>query len=168
MRTMYGVDVAGSLAALTMPILILHAQDDPLIPFALGRELSIRLPQARFVPFQGTLALPWSTGRAVLLAEIRSFLDVGSAPTKRDDDANPSLGSALGSARSLTPRELEVLRLVARGKSNREIAHGLVLSVRTVERHVSNICTKIEVRTRAQATAYALSHGLVSLVTAST
>ena len=63
----------------------------------------------------------------------------------------------------LTPRELEVLRLIAAGKSNQEIARELVLSIRTVERHISNIYTKIGASgtaARATATAYALHHGL--------
>jgi len=53
-----------------------------------------------------------------------------------------------------------VLRLVAQGKSNAQIAGALVLSVRTVERHISNIYAKADVRTKAQATAYALRHNL--------
>jgi ATP/maltotriose-dependent transcriptional regulator MalT len=61
----------------------------------------------------------------------------------------------------LTKRELEVLQAIAAGKSNREIAQELVLSVRTVERHITNIYTKISARGRADATSYALSRGLV-------
>jgi DNA-binding CsgD family transcriptional regulator len=60
----------------------------------------------------------------------------------------------------LTKREVEVLQLIAGGKSNSEIAEGLVLSVRTVERHITNIYAKINARGRADATSYALSHGL--------
>jgi DNA-binding CsgD family transcriptional regulator len=60
----------------------------------------------------------------------------------------------------LTEREVEVLRLIAAGKSNREIASEMVLSVRTVERHVTNIYAKTGVRRRVEATAYAQRHGL--------
>lgn len=66
-----------------------------------------------------------------------------------------------GSAGGLTPRELEVLRLVAAGRSNRSIAAALVLSDKTVARHVSNIFAKLGVSSRAAATAYAYEHGLV-------
>ena len=62
----------------------------------------------------------------------------------------------------LTEREVAVLRLVTLGKSNSEIGHELVLSVRTVERHITNIYAKIHVRGRADATAYAFTRGLVS------
>ncbi len=58
----------------------------------------------------------------------------------------------------LTRREVEVLRCIALGKSNREIATELVLSVRTVERHITNIYSKINARGRADATAYAVGH----------
>ena len=61
----------------------------------------------------------------------------------------------------LTPRELQVLRLIATGETNKAIAAGLVLSERTVDRHVSNIFTKLRVSSRAAATAYAYEHDLV-------
>lgn len=62
----------------------------------------------------------------------------------------------------LTPREVEVLRLVAAGKSNTDIAEELVLSVRTVERHISNIYGKTGSGGRASATAFAFTSGLMS------
>jgi DNA-binding CsgD family transcriptional regulator len=61
----------------------------------------------------------------------------------------------------LTPRELEVLRLVAGGATNRAIAAELVLSEKTVDRHVSNILAKLRVPSRAAATAYAYEHRLL-------
>jgi DNA-binding NarL/FixJ family response regulator len=61
----------------------------------------------------------------------------------------------------LTARELQVLRLVAAGKTNRTIAADLFISERTVERHVSNIFTKLDLPSRAAATAYAYEHQLV-------
>jgi DNA-binding NarL/FixJ family response regulator len=60
----------------------------------------------------------------------------------------------------LTAREVEVLRLIATGKSNRAIAGDLVISEKTVARHVSNIFTKLDVSSRSAATAYAYEHGL--------
>ena len=60
----------------------------------------------------------------------------------------------------LTPRELEVLALVVAGRSNRQIARALVISDRTVARHLSNIFTKIDVGSRTEAAAYAFRHGL--------
>ena len=61
----------------------------------------------------------------------------------------------------LTARELEVLRLVAAGETNKAIAAELVLSERTVDRHVSNILTKLGASSRAAATAYAYQHQLI-------
>ena len=57
---------------------------------------------------------------------------------------------------ALTPREAEVLRLVAAGRTNKEIAAELVVSVHTIERHLANAYRKISVRNRADATAYVL------------
>jgi len=66
-----------------------------------------------------------------------------------------------GAGQGLSPRELEVLRLVAAGKSNREIAAALVISEHTVARHVQNIFGKLRVSSRAAATAFAFEHDLV-------
>jgi ATP/maltotriose-dependent transcriptional regulator MalT len=81
-----------------------------------------------------------------------------------DIEATPDKQIALAPGLAdLTPREIEVLRLIAAGKSNQEIATSLVLSVRTVERHISNIYAKIGASgavARATATAYALHRGL--------
>jgi NarL family two-component system response regulator LiaR len=63
----------------------------------------------------------------------------------------------------LTVRELEVLKLVARGRSNREIADELVVAEGTIRTHVSNILSKLHLASRTQATLYALREGLTSL-----
>ena len=60
----------------------------------------------------------------------------------------------------LSPREIEVLRLIVTGSTNAEIATQLALSERTIHRHVSNILTKLDVRSRTSAAAYAIHHGL--------
>ena len=60
----------------------------------------------------------------------------------------------------MTEREAEVLRLVAAGRTNQEIADTLVLSVTTVQRHIANLYAKIDARGRADATAFAIRHGL--------
>jgi ATP/maltotriose-dependent transcriptional regulator MalT len=76
-----------------------------------------------------------------------------------DGDGDGRTGPA--DTHGLSPRELEVLGLVAGGSTNREIAGELFLSEKTVARHVSNIFTKLGVSSRAAATAYAYEHGLV-------
>jgi ATP/maltotriose-dependent transcriptional regulator MalT len=76
-----------------------------------------------------------------------------------DGDGAGTTGPA--DTHGLSPRELEVLGLVAGGSTNREIAGELFLSEKTVARHVSNIFTKLGVSSRAAATAYAYEHGLV-------
>ena len=63
----------------------------------------------------------------------------------------------------LTEREREVLRLVVQGQSNQQIADGMVISVATVKAHISNILSKLQVSSRAEATAYAIKHKIVSL-----
>jgi ATP/maltotriose-dependent transcriptional regulator MalT len=87
----------------------------------------------------------------------RAFAEVGAAPAATEVDR------LLGRARpaGLTERELEVLKLVAEGRSNPDIARVLVLSHKTVERHLSNIFTKLDVPSRTAAAAYAHEHGLM-------
>lgn len=70
-------------------------------------------------------------------------------------------GTGHDAGHGLSPRELEVLRLLAAGKSNREIAGALVISEHTVARHVQNIFGKLRISSRAAATAFAFEHDLV-------
>ncbi|RKN42484.1 response regulator [Streptomyces hoynatensis] len=69
-------------------------------------------------------------------------------------------GGGNGRGGSLTDRERQVLALIARGRSNREIARGLVLSEKTVKTHVSNILMKLDLADRTQAALWAVRHGL--------
>jgi ATP/maltotriose-dependent transcriptional regulator MalT len=66
-----------------------------------------------------------------------------------------------GKSNPLSPREQEVLRHIANGKTNKSIAEDLFISERTVERHVSNIFNKLNVSSRSEATAYAYQHRLI-------
>jgi DNA-binding CsgD family transcriptional regulator len=155
LKTKYSVDLSGLLDCLSMPTLVLHARNDPLVPFFLGRDLAIRLPRSRFVPFESSSAAPW----VILAREIRDFLSAGSRDElMRSRETRSGVGEVYPG--NLTSREVEVLRLVAMGWSSRQVARELVLSARTVERHISNIYSKIGVHTRAQAAAYALKQGL--------
>ena len=61
----------------------------------------------------------------------------------------------------LTDREVEVLRLIARGRSNREVAERLFISTKTVGRHVENVYAKIGVSSRAAAALFAMEHRLL-------
>ena len=88
------------------------------------------------------------------------FEQLGAAPDLARVDSLVRRATS-GEPHGLTPRELQVLRLVADGRTNKAIAAELVLSERTVDRHVSNIFTKLGVSSRAAATAYAYEHGLV-------
>jgi DNA-binding NarL/FixJ family response regulator len=88
------------------------------------------------------------------------FQQLGAAQELARVEALAGRGRA-GAAGGLTAREVQVLRLVATGRTNRVIAAELVLSERTVDRHVSNIFTKLGVSSRAAATAWAYEHQLV-------
>jgi DNA-binding NarL/FixJ family response regulator len=86
-----------------------------------------------------------------------------AARTYKELGATPDLLRLEGPANAdgpLSPREVEVLRLVARGASNKVIAETLVISQKTVERHLSSIFTKLGLSSRSAATAYAFEHGL--------
>jgi ATP/maltotriose-dependent transcriptional regulator MalT len=88
------------------------------------------------------------------------FHQLGAVPDLRRVEAlSRKAGDA--TAGSLTTRELQVLRLVASGKTNREIAATLVISHHTVRRHLQNIFTKLNVPSRAAATAFAFQRDLI-------
>jgi DNA-binding NarL/FixJ family response regulator len=88
------------------------------------------------------------------------FQRLGAAPDVAALGA-AAMGEGGGAPANLSRRELEVLRLVASGKTNKVIAKQLFLSEKTVDRHVSNIFVKTNVSSRAAATAFAYQHGLV-------
>jgi DNA-binding NarL/FixJ family response regulator len=92
-----------------------------------------------------------------LAAARDAFTELGA----RADAAAAGVLLGTGDDHGLSARELEVLRLVAAGSSNREIADALVISERTVARHLQNIFAKLRVSSRTAATAYAFEHHLV-------
>lgn len=100
------------------------------------------------------------TGEMELDAARRVFRELGAAPDlARAEELSPT--ATPKAAGGLTAREVQVLGLVATGKTNRAIADDLVISEKTVARHVSNIFAKLGLSSRAAATAYAYEHDLV-------
>ena len=89
------------------------------------------------------------------------FRELGAAPDLARLDGDGARMDPKARPHGLTPRELEVLRLVASGKTNKAIAAQLFLSEKTVDRHTSNILTKLDVLSRAAATAFAYEHRLI-------
>jgi pimeloyl-ACP methyl ester carboxylesterase/DNA-binding CsgD family transcriptional regulator len=149
-------DVSGDLPRVRAPALVLHRQGERQIPVDVSKELAATLPNGTLLQLHGatpTLFVEDPEGDVKILVD---FLTDGvaqapaPAPQERRREAN-----------TLTPRELEVLRLVAGGESNAEVAHRLGLSVHTVERHLANLYPKIGARGRSDATAYAIRRGMV-------
>jgi DNA-binding NarL/FixJ family response regulator len=95
----------------------------------------------------------------------QAFAALGAVPDLRRLDAITRPGTAAGEQGTLTPREIDVLRLVATGGTNRAVAARLGISEKTVARHLSNIFTKLGLSSRAAATAYAFQHDLVPRAT---
>ena len=96
----------------------------------------------------------------VLLAAIRS---VARGKTYIDPSVSRNILRAVSPQEDLTPRETEVLRQVALGRSNKEIADALAIGDETVKTHLGNVFSKLQVENRAQAVVQALKRGLVSL-----
>ncbi len=113
-----------------------------------------RLDQARLAVRNGD-----SQGARALVAQVRSTADRLELPALADEAAR--LGDGPAGAPALSGREREVLALLTAGSSNKDIAAELVISINTVERHLANIYTKLDVRSRAQAAAFAVRAGIV-------
>jgi DNA-binding CsgD family transcriptional regulator len=112
---------------------------------ALGRRAAATAEARRAIAGFGKMAASWELARAQdLLSQL-----------------NPALAAASGPAAGLTRREVEVVRMIAAGHSNAAIARRLFISVHTVHRHVANIFSKLEVRTRSAAVAQAAATGLL-------
>ena len=121
---------------------------------AFSRVVSL-LPNGRLVfidmPAAGLFSADGSTPLAV------NAIDEFLATVPQWDSQPASVAPASG----LSVRETEVLRLLARGDSNQQIADELVISINTVNRHVSNIYAKLGSANRAQAAVYAKEHGII-------
>jgi pimeloyl-ACP methyl ester carboxylesterase/DNA-binding CsgD family transcriptional regulator len=141
-------DARAYLPQLTMPTLVLHRRDDRTVPISRGRELASLLPDARFIALAGGSHKPWLDDQRELHRALAGFLE-DSVPIDANGDS------------PLTRRETEVLRLVAVGLSNREIASSLVLSEHTVHRHVANILRKLTQSSRAAAATQAARAGYI-------
>lgn len=137
------------LAELRMPTLVLHSRNDQMNGFEHSRYLAAHIRGSRLVALDSDnhIVLAGETAWPVLLHELTDFLTAeppDPTPVSERHDAVTAL---------LSPRELSILKLAARGDDNASIARELVLSVRTVERHVQNIYTKLDLRGRNARTA---------------
>jgi DNA-binding NarL/FixJ family response regulator len=94
-------------------------------------------------------------GDALLAPSVTRRLIADFAARPRGAGARPAVLD------SLTPREMEVLRLIARGRSNTEIADALVVAEQTVKTHVGRVLSKLDLRDRVQAVVFAYESGLV-------
>lgn len=142
-------DVSGRLPELDLPVLVLHSRGDQMNEFRSSRHLATHIRGARLVALESDnhIVLADEPAWPVLLAELTQFL----AP-ERERTAAPRV-DAPDVAGLLSPRELVVLRLAAQGRDNDAIGTELVLSVRTVERHLQNAYAKLGLHGRAARTA---------------
>jgi non-specific serine/threonine protein kinase len=131
-----------------------EASHRPLPPARRGAQART-LAAVRVALGRAAFDAAWARGKATPLADA---LDAAAAPPPLHPAAPPP---APRPPDGLTPREAEVLRLLANGLTNPEIAADLSLSVRTVERHINNLYGKLRVRGRTEATAYAFRRHLV-------
>jgi DNA-binding CsgD family transcriptional regulator len=140
-----GSSVEELLPLLTMPVLVWHARSYQPTPVEEGMKVA-QLSGGRLVLIDGADGF----GEAAQgIRAIAAFLAEVAPPESRP------AGSDM-----LSSRELEVLRLIAAGQSNPQIAEALVISLNTVQRHVSNILAKTGAANRTEAAVYARDKGL--------
>jgi DNA-binding CsgD family transcriptional regulator/pimeloyl-ACP methyl ester carboxylesterase len=142
-------DVSELLPKVRAKTLVLNRVKGRVFRFRSGQEIAAGIPGAVLVPLEGWEASPLDPPTG--FDEIDAFL--------RQHLGQPGAAVIQPSAQ-LTKRETEVLRLIAAGKTSSEVSRELDLSIRTVGRHITNIYTKIGAKGRADATAYALRHGI--------
>ncbi len=143
-------DATELLPLVAAPTLVLHARGDLVVPFKEGRRIAAAVPSARLIPLDSRnhLLLADEPAWQVFISEVPEFLGSRPVPT--------------GALADLSRREREVMKLVAEGLSNEEIAERLFLSVRTVERHLSNVYAKLRVSGKAARAAAAARFSQVS------
>ena len=149
-RAMSRVDVTSEARRVSAPTLVMTRRDSKFSGLEDARELASMISQARLLVLDGVSAAPFLGDTAPVFAAIRDFADVGAMPRRPKGPLAP-----------LTVREQQVLRLLASGRTGKEIATGLEISLATVQRHIANIYSKIGARGRVAAVAYAYEHGMV-------
>jgi pimeloyl-ACP methyl ester carboxylesterase/DNA-binding CsgD family transcriptional regulator len=153
-----GIDVTADAAGVRCPVLVLHRADAQVIPLEVSAELARALPGGRLAVLPGSSAGLFFEATDLVIDRIVAFV--------RDPLAEPAAVANVARTRpmrgsgGLSPRETEVLRLLAGGDTNGQIAARLGLSINTVERHVVNLYRKIDARGRAEATAWAIRNGV--------
>jgi len=148
------IDITDLLPRVKVPTLVIHESPFPFGSYELCREVAAGIPGARFVIVNDN-SLAGRVHDANVTA-INGFLRATEAGSHLSDE--PATSPA--ATDRLTARELQVLRLVAAGSTNKEIASALGVAVSTLERHLVNLYAKIGARGRADAIAYALRHRL--------
>jgi pimeloyl-ACP methyl ester carboxylesterase/DNA-binding CsgD family transcriptional regulator len=148
------IDLTDLLPRVKVPTLVIHEPPFPFGSYELCREVAAGIPGARFVIVTDN-SLAGRVHDANVTA-INEFLRSTATGTHVSDGPT----TLLSTTHRLTARELQVLRLVAAGSTNKEIASALGVAVSTLERHLVNLYTKIGARGRADAIAYALRHRL--------
>jgi DNA-binding CsgD family transcriptional regulator len=142
-------DVTSLLPQVGTPSLVLHRRQLRHPELAISRQLAAALPNARLVLLEGDAMAPFCGDVEGALETIEAFLGTQRAqPVALRADAN-------GGREALSQRELDVLRLLAAGLSNAEVARELVVSIGTVKTHTASIYRKLDVDNRTRAVARA-------------
>ncbi len=159
-QALNGVEVARRLRdrGTTTAILILTIYDDSQTVFGL-----LESGATGYVLKDEALETLVSAVRAAARGESWLSPAVARQVVRRAVGEAPSLREQVRASIPLTPREVEVLRLLAQGLDNEAIAQRLVVTKRTVQNHVSNIYGKLEVASRTEAMLYAIRHELVQV-----
>jgi pimeloyl-ACP methyl ester carboxylesterase/DNA-binding CsgD family transcriptional regulator len=154
------IDVTERLHRVQAPTLVFHSRGDARVPFEQGREIAASIPNARLVALESRnhILLESDEAWAAFRQNLDAFLGDGSGAEGWPVRAPQAVAEEHA---HLTPREVEVLRLVAMGRSDREIASELYISPRTVGNHVKHILAKTECANRTAAAMYASTHGLL-------
>jgi len=134
------LDVSDLAPRVACPTLVLHATHDARVPFEEGRRVASLIPGARFVPLDSRnhVLLEGEPAWGQWLEAFRAFMPRAQA-------------AGDGVFAQLTPRERELVELIAQGRDNAQIAARLSLSEKTVRNHITSIFAKLEVENRAQA-----------------
>lgn len=149
-RAFHEIDIRDMAPKVDAPALVFHVKNDAMIPFQKGCRLASLIPDARFVPLEGEnhILLPDEPAWEQFVSELHGFLSENELPSVQENGFS-----------ELTPREREVLDLMARGISNSQIAERLFISPKTVRNHVSHIFSKLCVSRRAEAIVQAREAG---------
>jgi len=159
-EAVHAFDVLELLPEIRCPTLVMARESFPFSLPGVFQDIANRIPNARLAVFEGDSAVPYLDDWRAIARTVYGFLGETDESIRETMGSRRVLTLLRGGRHALSEREQEVIDLVVRGYTNRQIGEALFISEKTVENHIGRILAKLDLTSRTRLAAYAVEHGL--------